>query len=490
MRKNVAIIGSGIGGLSLAVRLAVKGYKVDVFEANSYPGGKLTQIESSGYRFDAGPSLFTFPHLLDELFTISGKNPKDYLDYYKLDEICRYFWDDGEFLTAPSDLKAFDLEVEKRFKEKPGSILSYLDDSAFKFEILDSLFLKDSLSKWRTWVSKSAFRGYVNLAKLGIFKTLHEHNSAYFSHPRIIQLFDRYATYNGSDPYKTPGTMGIIPHLEYNDGAYFPVGGMHSISQGIYKLAIDLGVRFYFDSKVSKINVVNKKAHSLIIQDTESQSYDYICSNMDVTPTYRTLLLDQIQPTKILNQEKSGSGLIFYWGIKKTFSQLGLHNILFSNDYKEEFNHQFKKKTIYNDPTVYINITSKHNSLDAPLGCENWFVLINAPNNSGQDWELEIRNTRRNVINKVSSVLGEDIETLIESEQVLDPLKIESKTSSSQGALYGNSSNNKFAAFLRHPNQSPRIENLFFVGGSVHPGGGIPLAVSSAKITSSYFTDI
>ena len=205
---------------------------------------------------------------------------------------------------------------------------------------------------------------------------------------------------------------------------------------------------------------------------------------MDVTPTYRKLLPKTKHPDKILNQAKSGSGLIFYWGIKKEFKELSLHNIFFSNDYKTEFEYQFQKKTIYHDPTIYLNITSKYKKDDAPEGCENWFILLNAPANEGQDWDKIIAEARQNVINKLSRNLGVNVADLIENESILDPRSIEMRTSSAQGALYGNSSNNKFAAFLRHANFSSDIKNLYFVGGSVHPGGGIPLALSSAKIVA------
>jgi phytoene dehydrogenase-like protein len=207
---------------------------------------------------------------------------------------------------------------------------------------------------------------------------------------------------------------------------------------------------------------------------------------MDVTPTYRKLMPNQKHPDRLLNQPKSSSGVIFYWGIKKQFAELGLHNIFFSDNYQQEFNTMFQEKTICQDPTVYINITSKLKPDDAPEGCENWFVLINAPANEGQNWDKIIADTRQNVIQKVSRILGENIGDLIVCEEILDPRTIESKTSSAQGALYGNSSNNRYAAFLRHANFSSKIKNLYFVGGSVHPGGGIPLAISSAKIAAKY----
>jgi phytoene dehydrogenase-like protein len=205
---------------------------------------------------------------------------------------------------------------------------------------------------------------------------------------------------------------------------------------------------------------------------------------MDVWYTYKTLLKDYQIPNRIQNQERSSSALIFYWGINKSFAELGLHNIFFSEDYREEFRKIWDEKSVSNDPTIYINITSKCKPDDAPEGAENWFTMINVPANTGQDWDRLIKETRQNIIDKLSRNLGVDIEPLIVCESVLDPRTIDSGTYSYQGSLYGSSSNSQFSAFLRHANFSSRIEGLYFAGGSVHPGGGIPLALLSAKIVS------
>ena len=189
-----------------------------------------------------------------------------------------------------------------------------------------------------------------------------------------------------------------------------------------------------------------------------------------------------------MNQERSSSAIIFYWGIRHLFPELDLHNIFFTQDYKQEFECLFEKKSVYNDPTIYINITSKEESSDAPKDSENWFVMVNAPGDFGQDWDKIIQETRKNIISKLSRILNTDIESLIEVEDILTPPLIERKTSSYRGSLYGTASNSKFAAFLRHPNFSNRIENLFYCGGSVHPGGGIPLCLLSAKITADLIT--
>lgn len=488
--KKVAIIGAGIGGISTAIRLAHKGFEVSVFEANSYAGGKLSSFDLNGYRFDAGPSLFTLPNLVEELFELVGKNPKEYFEYIMLPDICHYFWEDATKLTAWAENERFAKEVEDVTGEPAQKIIDFLKDSAFKYEVLDGLFLQDSLHKFSTWTSAKALKGYLNLPKLGIFGTMNDANEKLFKNPKIVQLFNRYATYNGSDPYQTPATLNIIPHLEYNIGAFFPKKGMVSITNSLVKLAEDLGVQFFYESKVEEILVEKDKVsgirYSNISEKSISKAFDVVVSNMDVTPTYRKLMPNQKHPDRLLNQPKSSSGVIFYWGIKTQFAELGLHNIFFSDDYQKEFNTMFQEKTITQDPTIYINITSKLKPDDAPKGCENWFVLINAPANEGQNWDKIIADTRQNVIQKVSRMLGENIADLIECEEILDPRTIESKTSSAQGALYGNSSNNRYAAFLRHANFSSKIKNLYFVGGSVHPGGGIPLAISSAKIACKY----
>ena len=209
---------------------------------------------------------------------------------------------------------------------------------------------------------------------------------------------------------------------------------------------------------------------------------DIVFSNMDVAFTYEKLMPNEEHPHKILKQEKSSSAVVFYLGIKKSFEELGVHNIFFSKDYKEEYNHIFHKKEIYHDPTIYLNITSKEVKTDAPEGCENWFLMINAPTNNGQDWGKYTQELRSIMVKKVSKALGTDIEPYIEVETFMNPVNIEDWYSGKMGSIYGNASNNKYATFYRHANFSKKIKGLYFVGVTVHPGGGIPLALNSAKI--------
>ncbi|MCX2745990.1 phytoene desaturase family protein [Mangrovivirga sp. M17] len=484
MSKNAIIIGSGIAGLATAIRLKAKNYDVSVFEANESPGGKLSRLESNGYTFDAGPSLFTLPSLVDELFEISGEKPDENFKYYKKNIHCQYFFNDGTKFTAWDDQDKFINEITEVFKINAKSVLEYLDKSKRKYELTSPLFLERSLHKVNSFLNFNTLKAIASANNLDLFDTLDEVNRHHFKDPRLVQLFNRYATYNGSSPYKTPGIMSMIPHLEFNVGTFYPEGGMYSITDSLYALAKKKGVKFNFNSPVDRIICKNGVVEGIITKN-EEHSADLVVSNMDIVPTYRKLMPDQKAPEKTLSQERSSSALIYYWGIRKQFPELDLHNIFFSGNYKKEFTDIFDHKKVPDDPTIYINITSKEDPEHAPEGCENWFVMVNVPPNSGQNWDEMISITKKRIISRLNKFLDADIEKLIETEEMLTPITIESKTSSYMGALYGAGSNDRNAAFLRHPNFSSKIKNLYFCGGSVHPGGGIPLCLQSAKIVSS-----
>ena len=482
-QKTCIIIGSGIGALATAVRLRHHGYRVQVFESNSYPGGKLTAFWQDGYRFDAGPSLFTMPHYVDELFELCGKNPQDHFKYLRQPESCRYFWDDGTRLTAHASADEFAAEVHAKLGVAPKKLMNRLRKSGQMYKRAGRVFLEKPLHKLSTWLSTDVLKAIPFMPSLGVFTSMHRDNKKSFSESRLVQLFDRYATYNGSDPYRAPGILNIIPHFEHGVGTFLPEKGMHDISISIYNLAVGLGVEFHFEEMVNEILVKDGKSKGVKTNKGVYAS-DLIVSNMDVTPTYRKLLKGQKAPERILRQERSSSALIFYWGIRKEFKELGLHNIFFSKNYREEFQAIFNNQMPYHDPTVYVHITSKVIPIDAPEGCENWFVMVNVPDNRGQAWDTLIEDYRGIILNKLKHLLGDEVSHYLVSESVLDPRGIELKTASSGGSLYGSSSNSRFSAFMRHANESRKIKDLFFCGGSVHPGGGIPLCLLSAKITS------
>ncbi len=487
--NSVAIVGAGIAGLAVAIRLAVKGFTVNVFEANAYPGGKLSVFENNGYRFDAGPSLFTMPQLVEELLLLAGKNPSTCFPYIKLEKGCHYFYEDGTKLIAYQDSQKFAHEIESKLGVGPKIVLDYLEKAKYRYEITAPLFLEKSLHKLGNYLRKETIKGIFSILKLNLFEPMNDENEKVLEHPHLVQYFNRFATYNGSNPYQAPALLNMIPHLEHGIGTFFPKNGMHQITETLYQTALELGVTFHFNHKVDLVQT-EKNCVTGVWANEKFYSSNLVVSNMDIHPTYRKLLKNHEAPEHLLKQEKSSSALIFYWGINKEFQQLDLHNIFFASDYKAEFKAIFEERRLYEDPTVYINISCKYKRDDAPEGCENWFVMINTPNNNGQDWAEWTKTAKGNILKKLSRMLGEDVSELIVEEEILDPIKIESKTSSLGGSLYGNASNNRYAAFLRHSNFHSKIKGLYFCGGSVHPGGGIPLCLQSAKIVSELIPSI
>ena len=478
---SAIIIGSGVAGMAAAIRLAVQGFAVTVYEKNSFPGGKLHAFEQDGYRFDAGPSLFTQPANVEELFALAGEPIGDYFSYVEVDIACRYFYSGGKKVDAYSDAAKFAAELGKQFGEDERAVLRYLKNAEQLYDHIGTIFLNHSLHRKETWLHPRILKAIARLRYSYLFSTLNRHNERCFRAPETAQLFNRYATYNGSDPYQAPAMLSLIPHLEQNQGTFYPYGGMISITNALHRLALKKGVRFCFNTPVQKILHRKGRVTGVLVNDTE-QAASVVVSNADVYFTYKQLLNDQRRAEHVLRQERSSSAVIFYWGIGRAFSNLHLHNIFFSNDYRHEFNQIFRKGGITNDPTIYVNITSKMEAGQAPAGKENWFVMVNAPAHSGQDWEQLVAGLRSSVLRKLEERLGEPVEPYIETERMLTPPMIEQQTSSYMGSLYGTSSNSRMAAFLRHANFTGSIGNLYFCGGSVHPGGGIPLCLKSAAI--------
>ncbi|MGY6562917.1 MAG: 1-hydroxycarotenoid 3,4-desaturase CrtD [Luteibaculaceae bacterium] len=480
---KIAVIGSGIAGIAASIRLRVQGHDVVVFEKNSFPGGKLSSFTLDSYRFDAGPSLFTLPQLVLELFTLAKKDTSEF-PFIKKTSSCTYFWEDSENpFISPANPKDFVEQASVYFNEPEENLKKYVTSAENLYKSAGKLFLEKPLNKVSTWFSQETLGTLKYAGKKELLGTLNEKNEAYFSNPKLVQLFNRYATYNGSDPFQAPGMLSMIPHLELNEGTYIPKNGMHQITQSLYNLALELGVLFNFSSNVEQIVLENNTVTGIKLPHTVEPVDAAVC-NVDVFYAYKNLLPQLKLANRVASAEPSSSALIFYWGVKKEFPNLDLHNILFSKNYKEEFNHIFKEKKLYHDPTVYINITSKDVPNDAPKGCENWFVMINTSAYFGEDWEVLRAEAKRNILSKIENCLGINVEPYIEQEHFLDPPSIDSRTGSYRGSLYGTSSNSTFSAFMRHQNQHHKINNLFFLGGSVHPGGGIPLCLHSAKIVS------
>jgi len=334
--KTCAVIGAGISGLSAAIRMRNKGYKVTVFEANSFPGGKCSSETKNGYRFDMGPSVFTMPQYVDELFILSGKTPREHFNYIPLNPVYKYFFEDGTTLDAYHGKEKFAEQLATKTKDKKEDIVKYLNKTETIYNLTDEVFLKNSLHRLKNFFTWPVARGILNFGKIGAFDTMNGANQKAFKDSRLVKIFNRYATYNGSSPYLSPATLNVIAHVEIVKGAFYPEGGMFSITSALVKLAKDIGVAFKFSTPVNQILIENKKVKG-IRTDNGLEDFDIIISNMDVYNSYKKLMPGIKRPAKTLDQPKSSSGIIFYWGIKKEFKELGLHNILFADNYQDQF---------------------------------------------------------------------------------------------------------------------------------------------------------
>ncbi|MDP3642539.1 MAG: phytoene desaturase family protein [Bacteroidota bacterium] len=473
---HAIVIGNGLGGLATAIRLARQGICVYVYEISDKAGGKISELYFDGFRFDAGPSLLTLPELVFELldddlrFTVN-----------KLEIITQYFYPDGTQVSAFSDVTKLTEEIENKLKVPADRVTGYLKKTAKVYNLTSDLFIFGSFHRMKNLTNLKSLKTLLNFRKLQAFKSLHEFNARELGEKRLVQMFDRYATYNGSNPYQTPATLSVISHLEHNLGAFIPEKGMFQITDSLMKQALRLGVKFHFGQPVRKVETERGKVTGAWT-DSGFVPADIVVSDVDIHQFYSSLLPDKKRLAKIIRDERSSSALIFYWGMKGEFPGLGIHNIFFSGDYQEEFRHLFKIKQVYNDPTVYIYISGKLNQADAPNGCENWFVMINAPSDNGQNWAEIIEKSRLNILEKLERMLGLKFADQIIAEEILSPPEICKQTGSVNGSIYGSSSNSRYASFIRHANFRKDIKGLYFVGGSVHPGGGIPLCLSSARI--------
>jgi phytoene desaturase len=458
---------------------------VDVYERADAPGGKAGTLELGDFRFDTGPSLVTMADVLKEPFRDCGRDADDYLTFSRLEPICNYFWPDGTTLSSHHDVEAFGREVEARTRDGAEELRRYLRYSQRIYDVAGEQFLFKSISEGSSLLNWSTFKALLRSYRMDVRRTMHKANASFFEDPKMVQLFDRYATYNGSNPYWMPATFNLIQHVEYGLGAYTVDGGIHSIPKALERLAREEGAEFHYGTEVERVLLDGKRVTGVRTAGGDHE-YDAVVSNADVVHTYGRLLGDTTsKPARRYDRlEPSSSALVLYWGIKDTFDQLDIHNILFSPDYREEFRDLFERKRCPAEPTVYIHIMSKHVPTDAPPGCEAWFTMVNAPHVAGQDWDAELERTREAIKARIEAALGIELEGLIVEEEVLTPVDIEARTSGNRGALYGISSNTRMSAFVRQRNRSKHYRGLYFAGGSAHPGGGMPLAVLSGKIAS------
>ena len=455
---RVTVIGAGLGGVATALRLAKQGYNVEVYEKNAHCGGKVCEKKITtpvgSFRWDCGPSLLTLPHVFKEIFEFCGERLEDYLTLVPSQPVCRYFWSDGKVIDEDHD-----------FWKQP-EVTAYLDYAKGIYELAGETFLNYAPGQWwRRVLHPKCWKSLRHFSKIATFQTLDQLHQSFFSDPYLHQLFNRFATYNGSSPYQTSSTFAIIPYTEAVFEGWHILGGMARLSESLYQLAGKLGVRFHFNQE---------------IKDFTQLKSDVIVCNGDIIQAHSEMPY-ALKKRELESEPLACSGYILWLAVKKTFPQLAHHNIFFSDHYQNEFQTIHEEKKLPSEPTVYLSITVKTDSQDAPPGCENWFILVNSPAYE----RLDITDYHKIILRRLAQ-FGLELkpEEILHQETftVHDFIK---RDNAWQGSLYGWASHSirtaLFRPYLRHPLQ----KNLFFVGGTVHPGGGMPLALLSGKIVAN-----
>jgi phytoene desaturase len=483
MTKPVVVIGAGIGGLSAAIRLASAGQQVLVLEQNPAVGGKMSEVREAGFRWDTGPSVITMRHVFEELFTSVGRRLEDYLTLEPLDPITRYFYPDGTVLDCSRDLPTMLEQIKAINEPDVEGYLNYLAYAARLHRITGPVFIYDQPPTPASFM-KVAPR---DMLRVDPMRTMQGAIEGFVQSPHLRQLLGRFATYVGASPYQAPATLNVIAHVELNEGVWYPLGGVYAIARALERLAEELGVTIHTNCGVQQIMVENGRAAGVVLADGSRVEAEAVLANVDVATVYEKLLPPAAAGKRLQQltaQESSCSGFILLLGVEGQHPQLAHHNIFFSSDYLREFKSIFDEGQPPDEPTIYVSITSKTDQEDAPEGCENWFVLVNAPPLGNQfDWTAQAPSYRNRVLDLLAQ-RGLDVRQKIRAERILTPVDLQRLTGARRGALYGLSSNNRWAAFRRPHNRAADIKGLYFAGGTTHPGGGVPMVTLSGKVAA------
>ncbi len=472
--KHVIVVGGGLGGLAAAIRLQAAGVQVTVLEKNARVGGKMNLVQRDGFTFDTGPSLLTMPWVIRDLLACAGRDLDDLLTLLPLAVACRYRWPDGTRLDAHSDLAALVAEIERI---APADVAGFFRFMAFATRIYQAAaepFLLEPFSGLRTMLQPRLLRDVLKIAPL---QTVDQAVRRYFSSPYLRQLFDRYATYNGSSPYSSPATFCIIPYVEIAQGGWYVKGGMYQLARTLEQVAVEQGVAIELNTAVAQVTFSGQRATGVRLASGEQRRADYVIVNADALYALDELL----PPTKAPQHQLSCSGFVLLLGVQRDYPQLLHHNIFFAQDYPAEFRAIFEQGLPAADPTIYVAATARSDPDHAPAGMLNLFVLVNAPALGKVDWNHAAAGYRDLVVRRLEAHGLAELGRSIVSETILTPYDLQTMTNARRGALYGPASHGLQAAFLRPANRPPGTRGVALVGGATHPGGGIPLVLLSGK---------
>lgn len=484
-KKQVVVIGGGLGGLAVALRLAAQGRAVTVCEQGASFGGKMNLWNEQGFRFDTGPSLITMPWIFAELFSAAGCDIKDHLELIQVRPISDYIYPDGTKFSYSASMPEWLGTVRNLDSRDAEGFLRFLKLGAQLYEVSKDTFLRRRPLDWPRMTDASALKHMPWRYGWGNY---HDTVAAHFHSPYLRQLYDRYPTYVGSSPYKSPATLAVIPYIEFSFGGWYVKGGLYRIVESLLELSRRAGITLMNQSRVEKIETSCGHVTGVQLADGSRLPADVVVMNGDASCVPSMLNghpREKNGKGSLALAERSMSGFVMLLGVKRTMPDLHHHAIYFSANYKLEFEELFKAREFPRDPTIYVNAPSRSDRSLVPGEGETLFVMANAPANDSDDWnETQVDEARRSVFARLRASDFPDLENDVVVSDVWTPKKIGTRYLMPGGAIYGTHSHGWKHAFLRPPNKDKKVKGLYYVGGSTHPGGGTPTVLLSAQITS------
>ena len=484
-KRSAIIIGSGIGGIATAIYLAKNGYDVKIYEKNSSPGGRCGQTIREGHRFDLGATMFLMPSVYQEVLASLDLKLEDHFEVAPLPTLYKLYFSDGSQFAFTSDEAKMKEQLEVM---EPGSYKKFQSYIA-KGYIFFQLSMKELIG--RNFFRLFDFITLKNALLLLKLKTYIKHSQfiqKFFKHPHLQMAFTFQNIYIGQSPFQSPALFSMLPAAELKEGSFSIKGGMYCIVEKLVSTATALGVQFYYSAPVSKIVIHDNQAKGIILNNGTECSADIVIANADLPYVYRELLPDKLTSFRIDKMKCACSAIVFHWGLDKVYPQLGHHSVFFSEGYRFSMNKIFKEKAIAEHPNFYIHAPVRSDLQAAPADQDTLSVVIPAGHldpNHQQDWNKLKNSARASVINRLKALGLVDIESHIKFEICYLPQTWKSIYNVTRGAVFGSLSHRIFQmGYFRPHNRHNRYKNLYFVGGSTHPGNGIPLVLLSAKLTS------
>lgn len=478
---KVVVIGGGLGGLSAAASLATDGFQVELFEKNEKLGGKLNLREVDGYRFDLGPSLIILPHLFRRIWERAGKAMDSYCELEPLEPQWRAFFEDGLVLDLHGELREMERELAKLGADARG-YYAFLERSRRLYKFTEEHYLERGAdTAWEILRGAKAR----DLRDLDLLSSMHETTKRELREPHLVQLFDFFIKYVGSSAYDSPALMSLLPYSQLGFGLYYVKGGMYNLALGLGRLLADLGARAHVNQEVTSIIREGREVRGVVLGDGTEVAADVVVSNMEVIPAYERLLGEQdgwlMRKYRYLF-EPACSGLVVHLGVDKLYPELQHHNFVFSRDARQHWESVHHRKELPEDPTLYVVCPTKTNRALAPEGHEVIKILPHIPYVQPKPFTRQQYDAlKERCYDKLERVGLRDLRQHIVVEDVLVPEDIERMYYSNHGAIYGVVCDRRRNFALKAPKRSERYANLFFVGGSVNPGGGTCMVVLSGQ---------